>query len=204
MIPTRYIDEMRVLKTDYHYGFRYAYFRDYVMVPFIDSEDGRAYYFHSRKFRNLENSMANYLACPYRPRSLKIDFFLNEKRIDKSKPVIIAEGTMDALNLPNSIAVNGIHKISEEQTKEFEREMGEDIIYALDNEMMDADAKNKIQILLKQQKKVFLWKLFSKDFPQVSQIKDFNKLCCKAQREEVPLSIIQKYSTNNPTALLKE
>jgi hypothetical protein len=203
-IPEYYIREMKLLKPQFHdfATFRYAYFRDYIIVPFLDLEDNKPYYFHSRRFRNLENKMANYLACPYRPYEVDVNFFLNELRVVSDFPIIIAEGTLDSMHLPNCIAVNGIHKITEDQIAKFEHRYGDDIIYALDNEMIDKDSTKKVRELLKMNKKVFLWKELYKIAPQVSTIKDFNKLCCVSGKNEIPLETIVRWTKSNVSALL--
>ena len=205
-IPEESIKEMILLNPDFHDSkkFRFSYFRDYIMVPFFDAVDGKPYYFHSRRYRNLNSRFARFLACPYRPEEVEVDFFLNEMRVDKSSPVIIAEGTFDSLNLENSIAVNGVKKITDEQIKRFEYRFGgsENIIYALDNENLDFDANKKARELLKKGKRVFLWSLMEKDSPVVSTIKDFNALCVKAKRLKIPTASIEKYTSTNPATLL--
>jgi hypothetical protein len=203
-IPECYISEMRLLKPEYqnYNTFRYSYFRDYIMIPFIDDSDNQPYYFHSRKYCNLESKMPSYLACPYRPKETGVVFFLNELRISRESPIIIAEGTIDSLHLPNSIAVNGIHKITNDQIELFEYRYGNNIIYALDNEMIDKDAKKKTKELLELSKRVFLWNKMAKESPAVSNIKDFNSLCCKANKYEITLDIIERYTANNVSALL--
>ncbi len=203
-IPDAYIAEMRLLRPEFHdhKKFRYAYFQDYIMIPFLDMEDCLPYYFHSRRFRNLETSMSKYLACPYRP-SESINFYLNEMRITSDLPVIIIEGTLDAMHVDNSIAVNGVHKITEEQVKLFEHRYGTDIIYALDNEMIDKEANKKVKQLLKMGKTVFLWSSLAKESPNVGTIKDFNKLCVVAKQKHVPIKTIQRHTKNNIAALLQ-
>lgn len=205
-IPEESIKEMVLLSPDFHDSkkFRFAYFRDYVMVPFLDKTDGKPYYFHSRRYRKLNAKFAKFLACPYRPEEVEVDFFLNEMRVEKDNPVIIAEGTFDSLNLENSIAVNGVKKITHEQIKRFEYRFGgsDNIIYALDNENLDFDANKKARELLKCGKRVFLWSLMEKDSPVVSTIKDFNELCVKAKQHRIPTSSIEKYTSTNPATLL--
>jgi len=204
-IPEKYVKEMLLLRPEFHdhKKFRFSYFRDYIMVPFID--DGKPYYFHARRYKNLDSNFARFLSCPYRSEEVEVDFFLNEMRINSnSKPVVIAEGTYDSLNLENCIATNGVKKITDEQIARFEYRFGgsENIIYALDNEMTDYDAGKKAKELLKKGKRVFLWSLMAKDNPAVAQFNDFNALCVKAGRETVPLLTIEKYSSTNPGLLL--
>jgi len=203
-IPEYYISEMKILLPKFYNfsKFRYAYLRDYVIIPFLDAQDNKPYYFHSRRFQNLESRWAKYFMCPYRPRDVEVSFFLNEQRVHNDLPVIVAEGTLDSLHLPNCIAVNGIHKITEDLIRKFEYRFGSDIIYAVDNELVDPDAALKVKELLKKGKRVFLWKELSKDLPIAQNIKDFNKLCCVMGQTEFPMHSIEKYTRNNPAVLL--
>lgn len=208
-IPSDRINEMVLLRPEYHNSktFRFAYFRDYILIPFIDQRDNGSYYFHARRYRNLQNRFARFLSCPYKPDNVEISFFLNEMRIDKSKPVFIAEGTLDALNLENAISVNGVKKITEEQIERFECRFGgrENIVYVLDNEIFDHDARKKAKELLKQHKHVFLWTNLAKDIPSVkikNSVKDINDLCKKAKRTRLPSQNMLKYTSSNISPLL--
>ena len=208
-IPENYINEMYVLKPEFydHKKFRYSYFRDYVIIPFVDGTDNKPYYFHSRKFRNLNSDkMSRYLMCPYRTDDPDIKFYMNEIRVNRNETVVIVEGTLDSLHINNSVAVNGIKKITPELIKFFEYRYGgqENIIYALDNELIDVDSKIKVKELLRRGKRVFLWSLLAKDSQSVSKIKDFNDLCVKAGRNNIPKSTIERYSVNNILHFLKE
>lgn len=204
-IPSRYIDEMRILKPEFRdfNTFRFAYFRDYVIIPFVDAEDRKPYYFHSRRYKNIENDkMSPYLMCPYRTKNVEVKFLFNERRVHNDESILVAEGTLDSMNLPNCLATNGIHKITEDLIERLELQFGSDIIYTLDNEMIDRDAKEKSEELLKMGKSVFLWSELAKDFPAVSNIKDFNKLCCLSGKKQVPMETIQKYTKTNVSALI--
>lgn len=206
-IPVEFMRTFRLLKQDYHdqKRFRYAYLRDYIIIPFIDIYDNKGYYFHARRYRNLEYTMARYLACPYQPDDVQIDFYFNELGVTKEDPVIICEGTISSMNLPNAIATNGIGKQTDEFINKMEWKFGgaSRIIYANDNELVDHDAMEKSQELLEKGKQVFLWSLMVKDFPFVNKIKDFNDLCVKASKQTLPLSVIEKYTSSSPVALLK-
>jgi len=146
--------------------------------------------------------MAPYMACPYRTVDEEVDYFMGELRVKPDLPVIIAEGTLDALNLPNSIAVNGINKITEEFIRRMEYRYGENIIYALDNEVIDLAARSKVKELLLMEKQVFMWGELAKDVSHVKNIKDFNQLCCTANQTEIPLHTILKYTRKNISAIL--
>jgi len=203
MVPEYYIKKMLLLKPEYHdfSVFQYAYFRDYIIIPFIDFDDGLPYYFHSRKYLNHHTRMSRYLMCPYRPET-EVDFIFNEQYVSRDLPILVAEGTLDACNLPNALSSNGIHKITEDFIQRIEYRYGTNIIYVLDNQNVDKDAKNKTIELLKNNKQVFLWSSLIKDVPSVQNIHDINELCCAAGKYEIPLDTILKYTRNNVSALL--
>jgi hypothetical protein len=193
-IPDEWINKLRLLKPQYHSGFRYAYLKDYIIFPFFDKEDDKPYYFHSRRFRNLENErMAKYLSCPYRPEN-DVTFYLNEFNVDEDGPVYICEGTIDSLHIPNSIATNGVGKISEEFLEVYEHRFEKkNLVFCLDNEIIDTDARNKAIELYNKGYWVFAWSELIKDFPFVKDIKDFNSLCCAAKKTEFPIQTLIKY-----------
>lgn len=213
-IPQYFINTMRVLKrygeggVDYHNQklFRYAYLRDYVLIPFIDYSDQKKYYFHARRYRNLNFSMAKYLACPYNPDDVEVSFFYNELNVGTDvHPVVVCEGTISSMHLPNSLSTNGIGKQTEEFIRKMEWKFGgpQNIIYANDNEMVDRNALDKAKELLLLGKRVFLWSLMAKDHPAISKLKDFNDLCMAANKKEIPFSTIERYCSSSPLALLK-
>jgi transcription elongation factor Elf1 len=207
MVPEHYIQEMVLLKPEWHWNkrFRYSYFRDYIFIPFVDDED-RKYSFHARRYRKMNKKFAPYLGCPFKTDDMDMDFFLNEMRVTKDAPVIVAEGTIDSLNLPNSISLNGVNKLTKDRVKWFEARFGgqENIIYALDNEMLDIAACDKMKELLHMGKRVFSWKKMSEEVPAVSGIKDFNALCCKAKKTSLPLETIERFSVSNPSVLVEQ
>lgn len=200
-IPEYFIKRMVVLKEEYSHrnDFRYFYFRDYILMTFFDLDDNRIYSFHARKYKNLDSPMPRFLACPYHPEDLDIEFYFNETNIEKDKPLIICEGTISSMNLPNSISTNGIGKQTDEFIRRIEHRFGgeKNIIYANDNEMIDHDAKKKSDYLISRGKRVFLWRLMANDFPSIAQLKDFNDVCKIAKKQSIPLNIIEKYTINS-------
>jgi len=206
-VPEYHIEKLLLLRPEFHDQkvFRFAYFRDYIIFPFIDRKDNTPYYFHARRYRNLESSFARFLSCPYHPDDVEVDFFLNELYVDPAKTVIVSEGTIDSMNLENAISTNGVKKISKRQIPRFEYRYGgqDNIIYALDNEMIDQDARRKVEQLLRIGKRVFLWSLLAKDIPAVKGLKDFNDVCLKANKTVIPSDTIRKYSTTSIGALLE-
>jgi len=205
-IPTEKIDTMMVLKKEHHdqNTFRYAYLKDYIIIPFLDKEN-KPYFYHSRRFRNLnDNRMSPYLMCHIKPDSFYTNFFMNEERVDPNKTVVIVEGTLDSFHIDNAISVNGIKRINDETINHFENRFGKDnIIYAVDNEMIDKDAKEKVKFLLQRHKSVFLWGLMAKKSSKVSTIKDFNQLCCLANQRYIPIQTIKTFSTTNMSDLME-
>jgi hypothetical protein len=204
-IPEEYISNMRVMREEFcnPKTFRYSYYRDYIIIPFLD-KDGSVYFFQSRKFRNFENTMCKYLMCHIKPDNVYTNYYMNEERVDPNKKVVIVEGTLDSFHVHNSISVNGIKKITDESIEHFENRFGKDnLIFAVDNEMIDKDSEEKIKFLLERHKRVFLWRLMYNVNRNIVNIKDFNDLCRMSQRQYIPLEVINKYSTNNLSTLLE-
>lgn len=206
-IPTHFLNILRLLHPEYHNQkkFRYAYLKDYILIPFLDYHDRQAYYFHARRFHKFDGAMARYLACPYSPDDVQVDFYFNELGVIKDVPIIICEGTISSMNLPNCISTNGIGKQTDDFIARIEWKFGDPsrIIYANDNELVDHDSMKKAEELLVKGKRVFLWSLMAKDFPFMKNIKDFNDLCVLTKRKMLPLTTIEKYTSCNPVALLK-
>ena len=205
-VPEDIIKNMRVIKNSCYNSkvFKYSYLKDYVLMPFIDNSDKKAYFFQSRRFRKFTSNMCPYLMCHVRPESFYTNYYYNDLNVRSDQPVVIVEGTLDSFHIPNSISVNGIKKITEESIEYFENKYGADnVIFAVDNEMIDNDSKIKTKFLLERHKCVFLWGLMNKVNPNVANIKDFNELCCKSNRQYIPIEVIQKFSTKSLSSLLE-
>lgn len=203
-IPDAYIQEMMVMKPEYFdfKKFRFAYFRDYIFIPYIDGRDGRAYYFHSRRFRNHDSGMNSYLMCPYKPDDRDIKFFYNEHRVDREKRIYCVEGTLDAMNIENTIAMNGIHKINDSSIEKFENRYGKDIVWVVDNPLKDKDSYVKTRELLRKNKNVFVWEEAVRQHPVLQEFKDINDIVCHFNQQVLPSSFIDKFVRNNPSCII--
>ena len=195
-VPDDYIEDMKVLKPEYcDKGFKYSYFSRYIFIPFIDMRDDSVYYFHARSFFDDPSSkLPRFLSCPYKQyyTDHKIYYYLNEHYIDLNKIVFVVEGTIDSLNIENSVCINGISKINDRLVEDFEERYGgsDNVVYVLDNEMIDAESRKKSTWLLRNNKKVFLWEELAKINPNVQSIKDINELCCLAGKSILPTQTI--------------
>jgi hypothetical protein len=195
-VPEKYIQKMRVLKSEFYsmQKFRYAYFRDFVFIPFIDNRDNKAYYFHARKFRNLNNKFTRYLMCPYQFK-YDISFYYNYFNVDPNKPIVVCESTFGAMSTENAISTNGIHKINDDSIKIIQNKYPQSkLIFAIDNEMVDNDGKKKMEELKKKGYSVFSWEKMAQLNPRVASIKGLDDLCKVAKREIFPLSVIERFT----------
>jgi hypothetical protein len=208
MVPDGIAESCRIIKPEYWNReiFRYAYLSNYILFPFLDLKDLQPYFFNARKYKKMEfTSMAKYLTCPFPPDDVNVNYFYNELMVTRNEPVIICEGTISSINLPNCVSTNGIGKQTDDFIKIFEWKFGgsSNIIYANDNEMVDHDAMEKCEYLLSKGKRVFLWSLFAADYPTIAKYKDFNDLCVAAGKDRLPAEIIEKYAVDNMVSLLK-
>ena len=197
-VPEEYIKDMRVLRPEYCVReYKYNYYSRYIMVPFIDMRDDKVYYFHARSFVDDPNSkLPKFLSCPYKQyyTDHKIYYYLNEHFVNLNETIFVVEGTIDSLNIENSICVNGISKINDRLIEEFEERYGgsDNVVYVLDNELIDEESTKKSDWLLRKNKKVFLWSELAKINSKVKDIKDINQLCCLAGRTIFPKETIMK------------
>lgn len=194
-LPPEVINKIRVLKDEFvRKDFRYSYLKDYILFPFIDSSDRLPYYFHARRYNKLENErMARYLSCPYRTNN-GVSFYLNELNVDKDFPIFVCEGTIDSFHLPNSMSVNGVNKISNDFLSKMEYRFGKkNLVFCLDNEMIDVEARKRAKFLYNKGYYIFAWSKMVKAHPVVRDIKDFNSLCVKSQRTTIPFEVLSKF-----------
>lgn len=113
---------------------------------------------------------------------------------DFSTELTVLEGPIDAMFIKNSIATCGIDK-----SIEIFEDM-ENVRYLLDNDKVGI--KKTIE-LLKERKKVFMWKKLIKDFSINESIKDVNDLTkyCWFNKSDA-IKHINEYFTNNPLDIL--
>ena len=153
-----------------------------VIIPFLN-KNKEMYYFQARSLNGSEPKYLNPEGYP------KYRGVYNIFNVDKKKPIILCEGPIDSMFLPNAIAVTGC-SIPEEIKKALE---GCEVLYLWDND--EAGRENSLRDL-KAGKKVFLWNDFLKNnsYPQV---KDINELLLKIGKEKFTFEELNKYFSNN-------
>ena len=154
-------------------------FKNRIVIPFYEGES--IYYFQART--TLKDVLPKYKNPISEIRPL-----YNIFNVDTSKPVLIVEGPIDAMFLPNCIAVCGSNLSVLDQL--------DNRYYILDN---DAVGSKKAIDLLMQKQYVFMWKKFLRDIGMLGRdIKDINDLILKGiNREELSFNNLEQYFTNN-------
>lgn len=123
------------------------HFKDRLIIPFYD-KTGNLYCFQGR---TLNDSVPKYLT--WNADNIKIFNFF---RVDPTKPVLIFEGPIDAMFLPNSIATCG--KISPDSEQyELIKKTFPKRIWAFDNQYCDEAGKERAIIFAEKNEKVFVW-----------------------------------------------
>lgn len=110
--------------------------------------------------------------------------------VNKSLPVIIVEGVVDSLLLPNCIALCG-----GDVTSEF-LNLSKDVIVALDNEPRNEDTVNRMVKAIDMGYRVVLW-------PIATTLKDINNMINSGMTVKEILRIIANYSFSGAVAKLK-
>ena len=111
--------------------------------------------------------------------------------------VFVFEGPIDSMFVKNGVAVGGA-STTERQERFLSKCIGYEIIYVYDNDKNNEEMDSKIQKLIKQNKRLFIW---PKEF---SKFKDMNEVCCALQLSEFPYKYIVDNSYIGIEAQLKE
>ena len=142
-------------------------YKDRIIIPFFDKQD-EIYYWQGRHLYGAEPKYLN--------RSFaKNDAVYNLHNIDKTKPVIILEGSVDSMMIENSIATLGL-ALSDDMQKNLN---DLDCHYLCDN---DKPGNQQARRYLKSGKYVFMWKDFLKFHKLPSTVKDINECMIKLNR----------------------
>jgi len=152
-------------------------FKNYIIIPYYN-EFGIPYYFQGRYFGSEERSRfitSDFECCPDKA-------MLNEKTVDPSKTVFIMEGTLDSMNVENSICIAGCG--INEDIIDYISEKFCDTIWLNDN---DPAGKELTERLCKQNMTCFIW-------PKELKVKDINDLAIKTNRTIIPTSWIKQHS----------
>jgi hypothetical protein len=113
---------------------------------------------------------------------------------DFSRDLTILEGPIDSMFVKNSVATAGIDKSMDIF------EDVESVRYLLDNDKVGIKA---MEGLLRDKKRVFMWKKLLKDYSIKDKIKDVNDLVLYCWRNNIDaIKHIDEYFTSNPLDLL--
>lgn len=153
-----------------------------MIIPFFDNI-GKIYYYQGRTLTDQEPKYLN-------RRAIDEKECYNIYNIDKTKPVVICEGPIDAMFIENSIATLGI-KFSD-KTKKILNEFKS--YYLFDN---DKDGKKYSKRFLEDEKYVFNWNKFLKDQNILVPVKDINDYILVSGKDKLTFEEIEKYFTNN-------
>jgi hypothetical protein len=124
--------------------------------------------------------------------------FYGENNINPDVPYIfVFEGPIDAMFVQNAVAIGGA-TTTEKQMQFLNKCIGYEVIYVYDNDKNNEEMDAKIQKLIKQNKRLFIW---SKEF---SKFKDINEVCISLQLNEFPYKYIVDNSYTGIEAQLKE
>lgn len=172
----------------------YISFNDYVhknrlIIPFY-SESGKIESYQSRVL--IGDEYPKYLTkfgdkCLY-----------GENNIDSSIPYIfVFEGPIDAMFVKNGVAIGG-STLTEKQETFLNKCFGQEIIFVYDNDKNNKEMDKKIQTLIKQNKKLFMWP------KELQKFKDINEICCSLDLNEFPYKFIVENSFSGIEAQLKK
>jgi hypothetical protein len=121
-----------------------------------------------------------------------------ENNINTDIPFIfVFEGPIDAMFVRNAVAIGGA-TTTEKQIQFINKCIGYEIIYVYDNDKNNDEMDSKIQKLIKQNKRLFIW---PKEF---NKYKDINEICVNLKLDEFPYKYIIENSYTGIEAQLKE
>jgi Toprim-like len=121
-----------------------------------------------------------------------------ENNINSDIPYIfVFEGPIDAMFVQNAVAIGGA-STTERQMQFLNKCIGYEVIYVYDNDKNNEEMDAKIQKLIKQNKRIFIW---PKEF---SKYKDINEVCVSLGLNEFPYKYIIDNSYTGIEAQLKE
>lgn len=141
-----------------------------LIIPFYNSK-GDIVYFQARKlYENMQG--AKYISQIGDKHIYNIDF------VNKIKPIIAVEGTIDSTFIENSVAIIGTHgNYNIDKTLE-----SLNVFYLFDNDEAGKEASLKA---IKKGKCVFSWKMFvNKNNLYYDKIKDINDLFIKLNKKD--------------------
>ena len=176
--------------------------RNRLIIPFHDI-DGSIPFYQSRAIgANIDgyNEEVRYLSKKNAGRTV-----FGIDRIDNNLPYIfLFEGPIDACFVKNGVGIAGINlskgrDLTQEQEEQLSRyRFTHQFIWMLDSQQLDETAKEKTEILLKDNESVFIW---PKELGL--EYKDLNEYCVAKGVDEIPANFILKNTINGQADLLK-
>lgn len=159
-----------------------------LIIPFY-SETGKIESYQSRSL--FDDTYPKYLTkygdkCLYGENTLSADI----------PYIFVFEGPIDAMFVKNGVAIGGA-TLTERQEQFLDKCFGQEVIFVYDNDKNNKEMEEKVQKLIKQNKKLFVW---PKEF---QKYKDINEVCCSLQLDEFPLKFILQNSFSGVEAQLK-
>lgn len=159
-----------------------------LIIPFYDVND-RLYTFQSRSL--LSNSYPKYITKP------GDKCLYGENTLTDDIPYIfVLEGPIDAMFIPNGVAVGG-SSITQRQQETLYKHFEKQIIYIFDNDKSNAEMNKVVLSAIKSGKTVFNWP------KELSKHKDINDVCCYFNINKIDPNFIIKNSFTGVEAEVK-
>lgn len=192
----RFLESRRIPKDKWkHFGYtklfgtfarqinkNYSMFEDErLLIPIHDEHNQ----FIGAQGRAFGNQKPKYITLK-RDDSVKLIYGLNT--VDRSKSVLVVEGPIDSLLLPNAIACLGVGNFLEIRTNF----PNQDLIFIVDNEPRNKTVVSTIKQLIENKEKVCI-------FPNFIKEKDINDMVLNGVDV---LSIINEYTVSDAAAML--
>lgn len=153
-----------------------------MIIPFLDKK-GLMYYFQARSLFGENPKYKNPTDYP------KHNGIYNIFGVDKKKDIVLCEGPIDSMFLPNAIAVTGASVPRELDLLLKDKK----VLYLWDN---DEAGWKKSKKCLQEGKNVFLWKKFLSD-TKLNNVKDVNDVCLSMNVDKLEYNDLIPYFSND-------
>lgn len=172
-----------------------------LVLPFYDSDNNVVFYQTRAIGANVDGHREDirYLGKVATEKSV-----FNLNNIDDSiEEIYVFEGPIDCCFVRNGVAIAGISKGDSDLTELQEQQLsffltfGHRVVWVLDNQWVDETSRVKSENLLRKGETVFVWP------ERLKKYKDFNEMCVKNNLDEVPLSLLRKYSMSGEAGLME-
>lgn len=171
-----------------------------LVLPFYD-DNGKVVFYQSRAIgANVDGYREDirYLGKTAADKSI----FNIDKISDDIDEIFVFEGPIDCCFVRNGVAIAGISKGDSDFTELQEEQLvlpltlGHKIVWVLDNQWVDETARVKSENLLRKGETVFIWP------EKLKKYKDFNDICVSNKIDEIPLSVLRKFSMSGDDGIL--